>query len=165
MGIPMVSLRRNNTEEVNDVSKFIDVITEEMGRGNSLVVFGIDDSITIEEAIMETARQVGFNEPLEVGTEEFLEELKPLGLLIRSAQGYIEIPQMLLHIAIAKDGALLHVIINSAMSYNMLIGMTHGWYYLLKVSREKPEENAFVRTKATPMSMILSPVKGGDDEL
>jgi len=160
----MVSLHRNHTEEVNDVTKFIDVITEEMSRGNSLVVFGIDNSITIKEAITETARQVGFKEPLEVSTEEFLEELKPLGLLIRSAQGYIEIPQMLLHIAIAKDGALLHVIINSAMGYNTLIGMTHEWYYLLKVSREKPDENAFIKTKATPMSIVLSPVKDDDDE-
>ncbi len=164
MGIPMVSPPKGNTEEVNDVSRFIDIITEELGRGNSLIVFGIDDSITIEEAITETARQVGFKENLEVNTEEFLEEVKPLGLLVRSAQGYLSLSQVLIHVAIAKDGALIHVIINSAMSYNILIGITHSWFFLLKVSRDKPEENTFIKTKATPMSIVLGPVKGDDDE-
>jgi hypothetical protein len=164
MGVTMSSPSGTRMEEVKDVQGFVDKITEELGRGNSLFIIGVDDVDTVEKAVFESAKLVGFNEPLEVSIQEFIEELKPLALIGRAMQGLVVIPQFLIHIALAKNGVIYHVIINGEVSYNILIGITHEWYYLIKVSRERPEENAFVKTKATPISIVMMPTVGGNNE-
>lgn len=154
----------NHMEEVKDVHDFIDVVVQELSRGNSMILFGIDEEVSTEEIMKFTAQELGVDSPTEVVMGEFLEEMKPLVLLIRSMQGLVGIPQVLIHTALTKDGVVIHVIMNGIVSYNMLIGLTHEYYYLLKLNVENKKQSTFIKTKATPVSMVITPLMGGNNE-